>query len=112
MLPMPSGGSTVSAQVLDVDHYEALDTALSNVLSTKIARESLSQLMDGLPTWPVYEQGSGLINHVGAPIRQHVELCEGAEEMADAFIGAFNTPALEFDAPVSLMIFPMLGLAA
>ncbi len=99
MLPMPGG--TVSAQVMDADHYNALNTALSHVLSTKIAHESISQLMDGLPLWSVYRQGRGLVNVRDAPIRLHDELCEGAEELADAFVAGFSTASLVFDVAVS-----------
>lgn len=101
MIPMLGG--TLSAQALDPDHYEALDKALSHLLSTQIARESLSQLMDGLPVWSVYRQNFSHINIIDAPIRQHLELCEGAQEMADAFIAKFSTAALLFDPAVSVV---------
>lgn len=99
MIPMPGG--TVSAQVLDTDHYDALDSALSHVLATKIARDSISQLMDGLPVWSVYVQTFTLLNHIGAPIREHLELCDGAVELADSFLASFSTASLVFDASVS-----------
>lgn len=98
MLPMPGG--TISAQAMDAERYKTLDAALSHVLRTKIAHESISQLMDGLPLWPVYCQSAALINTIDAPIQQHLELCNGAEEMADAFIASFSTANLIFDAAV------------
>lgn len=101
MLPMPISGSSVSAEVLNAEHYQALDMALTRLLATRIAHESLSQLMDGIPIWSIFDQGSALINFVNSPIQNHIELCDGAEAMADAFINAFNTRTLVFDASVS-----------
>lgn len=93
-------GGTISPQVLDVDHYEALDRPLRNVLATRIARETLAQLMDGLPLWGVFAQNQGLINVKNTPLKQHTELCSGATDMVDAFMSKFNTSALTFHAPV------------
>lgn len=99
LLPIPKG--TVSVQLLDPLHYEHFHTALSRLLSTDIAKETLSQLMDGLPLFDVLVDTAGVNNLEDAPILEHTQLCPGAVELADEFIATFNANLLLFDATVS-----------
>lgn len=92
---MPNG--TISPQVLDPDHYQALNTAISNILSLEISRDTLAQLFDGIPTISVLIEARGARNTKGAPVREHEVLCDGAFDKADAFIADFNISALQFD---------------
>ncbi len=99
MLPMPSGGS-VSPQLLAPCHYEAFHTALSHLLSTDIARETVAQLMDGLPLYSTVLDTRGAVNLRGAPIQRHQELCPGSYELADDFVRSFDANSLQFPASV------------
>lgn len=100
ILPMPGG--TVSAQLLDPVHYESFQTAVSQLLSTEIARETIAQLMDGLPLFSVLRGTAGVNNLSCAPIKQHTALCEGTAEHADAFISSFDVNLLRFNPSVSV----------
>ena len=91
---------TLSPQLLDVEHYQTLDVALTHLLSTQSAHDAIAQLFDGLPPFSVVAETFGARNTVDAPIRQHTTLCKGAAEKADTFISNFNTASLCFSAPV------------
>jgi hypothetical protein len=100
-------GETVSPQLLAIEHYEALDVALTRLLSTQSAHETFAQLFDGLPPFSVVAETFGARNTVDAPIRQHTKLCKGAAEKADTFIANFNTASLYFSAQVRPCILPL-----
>lgn len=92
---MPNG--TVPAQHLDPNHFQALDTAMKNLLSLDISRDTLAQLFDGIPTTSVLFEARGVRNFNDAPILEHETLCDGAMDRAKAFIAAFDLSALQFD---------------
>ncbi|OAQ96772.1 hypothetical protein LLEC1_00647 [Akanthomyces lecanii] len=96
LLPMPGG--TVSPQLLDPAHHEAFQMALSRLLSTENARETVAQLMDGLPLYHILRGTAGVNNLSGAPIQQHTALCEGSTERADEFISSFDVNLLQLSA--------------
>lgn len=98
LLPTPNGAA--SPQLLDPDHFQVFTDALSNILSLDIARETIAQLFDGIPTWSVLLESESIRNTVNAPVRKHAVLCDGALESADAFIAAFDPVALQFDPSV------------
>lgn len=104
LLPMPDGNT--SPQALDPDHYEAFDRAMSNVLGTDIARQTIAQLMDGIPLYPVHSLKSGLINFQGAPVQKHLELCPNAQENADKFIANFRPAQLQLNSSVRFFYSP------
>lgn len=98
LLPTPNG--TASPQPLDPNHYQALADAMSNILSLEISRQTIAQLFDGIPIWPVLLETQGIRNTADAPVRKHTVLCDGALESADAFIAAFDPVAIQFDPSV------------
>lgn len=102
LLPMPDGNT--SPQVLDPEHYAAFDSAMSNVLGTDIARQTIAQLMDGIPLYPVHSLKYGLINFHGAPVQSHIELCPNAQENADKFIANFSPAELQFNPSVRFFV--------
>lgn len=95
LLPMPNG--TISAQLLDPEHFQALDTAMENILSLDTSRDTLAQLFDGIPTISVLFEARGVRHSEGAPVQEHKTLCDGAMDRAKAFIAAFDLLALQFD---------------
>lgn len=101
ILPMPGG--TASPQLLDAAHYDAFSRALLHLLATDSARETLAQLMDGLPLFSVVKNTVGAINLNDAPIRQHTTLCEGSRDRAKEFISQFNPASLQFEPSVSII---------
>lgn len=103
LLPMPNG--TISPQLLDPDHYQVFQTALENILSLDISRNTIAQLFDGLPTWHVFLEAAGLRNFIGAPIREHKTLCAGAMDRADAFISTFDPVSLQIDSSVCTYVW-------
>ncbi|KAI0385590.1 hypothetical protein F5Y04DRAFT_246226 [Hypomontagnella monticulosa] len=85
------------AECLDASHRDALNQAVSNILSTEIALETYAQIIDGLPlgnvAWDRYHHKL----RRGHPISSHRELCPGALECAQEMRDAFNIDLLKFE---------------
>lgn len=83
------------------DHRNALDRAIKNVLSTKLAQFTYAQIIDGLPTGDVCfdRRYPGVFGE--HPIdSDHEELCPGSMERAHEYYQQWNPEILMFDPKV------------
>lgn len=86
----------LTAEVLDIDHYNPLVRAISNVLSTDLAETTYAQLIDGLPVVDTVWDMRGSLILRGHPLIDHDRLCEGALEQVQRFRGVFDLALIQF----------------
>ncbi|KAJ6785168.1 hypothetical protein PWT90_09564 [Aphanocladium album] len=108
---LPVSGGTMSPQTLDPDQFEALDKALSHLLATEAATQTLAQLMDGLPLLDVSKACLSANNLKGSPLKTHTKLCSGSLEKAEKLITDFNATQLQYD-PALLQEFQRAELGS
>lgn len=83
-----------SIRDLDVDHYTAFTSALTNLLSSQNAVTTYAEIIDGLPTTETWLASS---HRRHDPILQHVELCPGSIETAERFRANLRPADLRFN---------------
>lgn len=81
LVPTPVG--SMPPATLDSLHFRALNKAVSRLLATNIARQTLAQLMDGLPTLDVIKWCLSANNLKGSPLMLHKTLYPGAQDNAN-----------------------------
>jgi hypothetical protein len=89
------------------EHHKLLSRAISNVLSTELARFTLAQIIDGLPTADTAWDSRSPAVFGDHPIEEHPELCPGVMNRARDFIQQFDQSVLRFDAQVQLNFHPL-----
>ena len=94
----------VAFDAITSDHHrEVLDQAIRNVLSTKLAKFTYAQIIDGLPTADVAwdRRLPGIMGeHI---IDDHETLCPGALEKAEKYHQTWDPKILKFDPEVSVL---------
>jgi hypothetical protein len=86
---------------LDDEHRESLGRGIQNVLSTDLALQTYSQIVDGLPLASVAFDQYGNARERRHPIARHTSLCPGAMETARKFLSEFDISTLDLDDKVS-----------
>lgn len=79
---------------LDGEHLASLQQAITNILSTPLAKFAYTQIIDGMPTRDAYITDHYF--HEGVPVLNHQELCPGTMEKTRAFHSQFNVLSLNF----------------
>lgn len=87
-------------QCLDQAHQAAFGTAVSNVLSTKIAEITFAQILDGLPLKKVAFGNEGHSNAIWDPVFNHETLCAGVMDRATQFRASFDPRELDMEVEV------------
>jgi hypothetical protein len=88
-----------SIRDVDVDHYHAFTTALTNLLHTDLAELTYGEIIDGVPTadtWAIYDGSRHDI------IETHRELCPGTLDAARQFRANLRLADLTFDSTVRI----------
>lgn len=88
-------------QYLDEAHQNAFNTAVMNILSTKIAESTFAQILDGFPLQDVAFGNVGHLNTIYDPIFKHTALCPGAMDRATQFRASFSPKEVEMEVEVS-----------
>lgn len=92
--------SLSGVDVLDLQHRDAVTRAVLRLLDTEIARQTYSQIIDGVPLCSV---ARGVQHHrvlLGHPLERHVALCPGVVDTAMQFRADFSMETLKFDTKV------------
>lgn len=94
-----------SIRGVDIDHYEAFLTALTNILQTKIAEHTYAEIIDGIPTADTWYAYRGFRHDI---IEGHCDLCPGVLDTARQFRTDLNPEDLTIDSTVraSLILCP------
>lgn len=99
---MPSSDSA-SLGWLDENHFEAINSALRNVLATDVALQTYAQILDSLPLSEVAWESSRKISPQ-RPINSHSVLCSGVTEKAVQIRRHFDLAVLKFNSKVRVPI--------
>lgn len=91
------------SEVLDVNHQKIFATAMSNLLSTEIAEQTLAQILDGLPLRDVAWSLRAFDYNRSHPVFSHVELCPGVLEMTRMLRDALDPSAMVLRTDVSFI---------
>ncbi|KAK8068465.1 hypothetical protein PG996_007577 [Apiospora saccharicola] len=109
----------MSLQDLDSQHRNTLDDAISHIIGTQAALETYAQIIDGLPLAHITRNRYKSKHHNEHPIHAHIELRDGAEDIAISMRETFDLTQLSFDSKVLrkpnysiLSRIPLRGLAA
>lgn len=90
---------------LDGNHRQALERAIRNVLSTRLAGSTYAQILDGLPIVESLTE-SYLFLQQDHPVlaNNHTEICPAFLEKAYELRASFDLSVLRFDAGVRRLI--------
>ncbi|KAK2767733.1 hypothetical protein FQN54_003891 [Arachnomyces sp. PD_36] len=96
---MPHGtiqdsSSRVDLQNLALEHYTALERAVSTLLSTKLAAETFAQVVDGIPIRDVYKEYYG---YRRKDFNNHISPSQPALEAVESYRQNFNIGSLQLD---------------
>lgn len=94
------GPTSPSHEVLDAHHLHVFTRAVSQVLSTEIAKFTLAQLIDGLPVKNVTEQSVRWLDR-DHPIAAHETLCDKVFEKTEIWLSEFSPSDLRVESWVS-----------
>jgi hypothetical protein len=96
------GPNTMPLSVLEAEHYYPLARAISNVLSTDIAKSTFAQIVDGEPLFATVAEYyiNPLCDAKPHPISSHTELCHGVLERAEEFRSQFDLSSMRLDSQV------------
>ncbi len=93
---------SLSIGILDETHRNPITTAIANILSTKLAKITYAQIIDGLPLSIVYEEAyADPLIDPKHPAYNHEDFCSGVVEDMEALSAGFVPDDLTFDAKVS-----------
>lgn len=92
---------SATPELLDVEHLACLKTAIANILDTNIAKQTFSQIVDGLPTKSSFWELHYTSKDLGHPVAQHESVCEGILEKTRQFRADFDLLSLRFEPSVS-----------
>lgn len=88
-----------SIRDVDIDHYNAFTTALTNLLHTNLAELTYAEIIDGVPTANTWSAYDGSRHEI---IEAHRELCPGALDAARQFRANLRLADLTFDSTVRI----------
>lgn len=98
--PLASIETTLTGQHLDI-----FVQAILNILDTSIARETYSQIIDGLPLASVAgDSASSRLPNDHPLYEEHVQLCPGVQEKVHEMSCNFHPTSLNLDAEVSSLL--------
>lgn len=92
-------------QYLDEAHQATFNTAVMNILSTKIAESTFAQIIDGFPLKDVAFGKTGHRNTIYDPIFKHTALCRGSMDKASQFRASVTPKEMEMEVEVSISTF-------
>lgn len=87
--------------VLDGDHRNALNRAIANILSTKVAEVAYAQMLDGLPTQDALWDSFHFVEDHPVEIIGHSEICPSFIEKAREHRKRFELGHLNFETKAS-----------
>jgi hypothetical protein len=84
-------------------HLDSFNHAITNILSTDIAKLTYAQLIDGIPLAKVARDDANRELPNDHPVHKHTELCPGVLERTREFRDSFDPGSLKIDAAVYIL---------
>ena len=93
----------VAFNEIRAQHLDDLTRAIRNVLTTDIAEETFSQIVDGLPLASIERDRyfGPLCSHHPLP-HEHVDFCPGVQDQFKELRNEFDIGSLSFDSEVPM----------
>jgi hypothetical protein len=86
--------------LLDESHYQILERAVKNILSTESAEVTYAQILDGLPRSQAIKESLQYVEDHPVYALSHNEICPGYLEKARKFRDEFDVSQLRFQGKV------------